>query len=188
MTRSDHPKPWHRNSTFGDGPRVPLDRNGRARFAFLLRHHRQHGRLTADHREVGDVLLSALGADGQLDLAHATIAARAGCHVATVKRALGRLRALGLVQWTLRLVRDAASSWRCEQASSAYVLVPSPCGAQAAPQVGLIDKKKALSGGNVQQPVHQFTAAEITAAREALARRRAAVEARLLTGRMVARA
>jgi hypothetical protein len=89
---------WHKKSIFGPGPRVPLDGNGRARFKFLLRAHRSAKRLTADQMKVGEVLESALGDDGRLDLAHAMIAERALCHVATVKRALARLQGLGLVE------------------------------------------------------------------------------------------
>jgi hypothetical protein len=52
---------WRKDSIFGAGPRQPLDRNGRARFKFLARAHRGAGRLTADHLEVAEVLVSALG-------------------------------------------------------------------------------------------------------------------------------
>ncbi len=51
---------------------------------------------------------NSAGPDGRLDLAHATIAERALCHVATVKRALARLQELGLVDWVRRLVRGPA--------------------------------------------------------------------------------
>lgn len=117
---------WRRDSIFGNGPRAPLDRNGRARFKFLLRAHRSANRLTADHLKVGEVLESALGDDGRLDLAHATIAERALCHVATVKRALARLRELGLVSWVRRLVRGPDTGWRAEQTSNAYRLFDAP--------------------------------------------------------------
>jgi hypothetical protein len=49
---------WRKNSIFGDGPRVRLDRNGRARFRFLARAHRDAGRLTADDVAVAEVLVS----------------------------------------------------------------------------------------------------------------------------------
>jgi hypothetical protein len=65
--------------------------------------------------DVAEVLVSALGDDGRLDLAHATIAERALCHPATVRRALGRLRDVGLVYWVRRLVRGPDTGWRCEQ-------------------------------------------------------------------------
>lgn len=126
------PSHWHKNSIFGDGPRSTLDRNARARFRFLLRTHRQANRLTADGMEVGEVMVAALGNDGRLDLAHATIADRALCHVATVKRSLNRLRDLGLIAWTRRLRRDRGTGWRCEQTSNAYCLRTPACEAQAA--------------------------------------------------------
>jgi hypothetical protein len=34
-----HPRPWHRGSVFGDGPRRPLDREQRARIKYLLNAH-----------------------------------------------------------------------------------------------------------------------------------------------------
>jgi hypothetical protein len=143
---------------------VPLDRNGRARFRYLLHAHRAAKRLTADAVAVGEMLVRALGDDGRLDLAHATIAARAQCHVATVKRALVKLRALGLVDWVRRLVRDARSGWRCEQASNAYQLRAAACEAQPARPVQLIRfKKEALEGcggweAQVQEATRQLAA------------------------------
>ena len=50
---------WRRDSIFGDGPRHPLDRNGRARFRFLARQHRASNRLTACDLDVAEVLVSA---------------------------------------------------------------------------------------------------------------------------------
>jgi hypothetical protein len=115
---------WRRDSIFGTGPRQPLNREQRARVRFLARQHRMANRITANDLCVVDCLISALGTDGRLDLSYATIAARVGCHVATVGRALGRLRALGLVSWVRRLVRSSFLSWRCQQASNAYCLLP----------------------------------------------------------------
>jgi hypothetical protein len=130
---------WRKNSIFGDGPRVRLDRNGRARFRFLVRMHRGGNRLTANDMDVAEVLVSSLGDDGRLDLAHATIAERALCHPATVRRALGRLRDVGLVYWVRRLVRGPDTGWRCEQGTNAYVLRTPACDAQAARPVRKID-------------------------------------------------
>jgi hypothetical protein len=123
---------WHRDSIFGPGPRVPLDRNARARFRFLCRAHRGANRLTANDVAVGEVLVGALGNDGRLDLSHDAIATRAQCHAATVRRALGRLRGLGLVSWVRRLVRGSGTGWRCEQGSNAYCLAAPACDAHAA--------------------------------------------------------
>jgi hypothetical protein len=154
---------WHKKSIFGDGPRVRLDRNGRARFKFLLRAHRSAHRLTADQVKVGEVLESALGDDGRLDLAHATIADRAPCHVATVKRALNRLRKLGLIDWTRRLMRGSDTGWRCEQTSNAYVLRPPACEAQPARPV----KKIGIS--YCRRPTDEDAAARRNAAQQLLA-------------------
>ena len=51
---------------------------------------------------------------------HRTLAERARCSVRTVKRALVRGRALGLVSWCWRRVR---AGWRSLQTSNLYVLV-----------------------------------------------------------------
>lgn len=114
-----HPRPWHRNSVFGDGPRRPLSREQRARFRFLLNAHRRVRRLSPLAEVVGNVLVRRLGVDGQLDPAHDTLAADAGCCARTVRRALVALRAVGLVLWQRRLVREGD---RVEQTSNAYLL------------------------------------------------------------------
>lgn len=144
-----HPRPWHRDSVFGDGPRVALDRNARARFLYLCRLHRAPGRLSAGGLDVATALLRLLGQDGRLAPSHATLAALAAVHVATVQRALDRLWSLGLLRWTRRLVRDAASGWRAEQTSNAYWLTPEretpafACDLQTARAVKLVKKRKA---------------------------------------------
>ena len=152
---------WHKTSIFGAGPRVPLDGNGRAQFKFLLRAYRSAQRLTADQVKVGEVLERALGDDGRLDLAHATIAERALCHVATVKRALTRLQALGLVDWVRRLVRGPDTGWRVAQTSNAYVLRTPACEAQPAPPVW----KQVSSSCRMGHRSNGATDAEDTAAR-----------------------
>jgi hypothetical protein len=120
-----HPRPWHRGSVFSDGPRVPLDREQRARFRFLLNAHRRGGRLTPTTELIGNALVRRLGVDGQLDPAHETIAEDAGCCARTVRRALAALKAVGLVLWQCRLMR---SGWRVAQTSNSYVLVPGGVG------------------------------------------------------------
>src|SRR5215211_1578654 len=119
MPRS-HPRPWRRGSVFGDGRRVPLDRERRVRFRFLLSAHRRARRLTPTAELVGTALLKRLGADGQCDPAHATLAADVGCSARTVGRATVAMRDLGLLRWDQRLIR---SGWRAEQTSNAYELV-----------------------------------------------------------------
>jgi hypothetical protein len=91
-----HPRPWHRHSQFGPGPRRPLDREQRARFRFLLTAHRR-ARLTPHAELIGNALVRRLGIDGQLDPAHETVARDVGCSSRTVRRALGALKAIGLV-------------------------------------------------------------------------------------------
>jgi DNA-binding transcriptional MocR family regulator len=109
-------------------------------------------------------LVRLLGPDGRLNPSHATLAALARVHVATVQRALERLRSLGLLAWQRRLVRDAASGWRCEQTSSAYVLTPEAplalgvpaCDLQIARAVQVsLKKKDAHEGTRVAPEAHQ---------------------------------
>lgn len=131
-----HPRPWHRNSEFGPGPRVPLCRERRAQWRARLDLHRRAGRVTALHAEVGRALLRRLAEDGRCDPAHDTLAADAGCSTRTVRRALAALAGCGLVRWVQRLVRDG---WRAAQTSNAYALavgepapLPAPrCGGQS---------------------------------------------------------
>src|SRR3954471_21246668 len=119
---NSHSRRWRRGSVFGDGRRVPLDRERRARFRFLLSAHRRARRLTPTAELVGAALLKRLGVDGQCDPSHATLAADAGCSARTVGRATAAMRELGLLRWQTRLVRN---QWRAEQTSNAYELVPA---------------------------------------------------------------
>lgn len=129
-----HPRPWHKGCLFGDGPRVPLDRERRARFRYLLHAHSRAGGITRAARDVGEALLRRLSEGGQCDPAHDTIAADAGCSARTVGRATARMRTLGLLRWQPRLVR---AGWRAEQTSNAYELIPAAdpprprCGGQS---------------------------------------------------------
>lgn len=170
---SPHPRPWRRHSLFTAGPRRPLDREHRARFRFLLRAHARAGRLPAKHEWVGEALLRRLGTDGRCDPAHDTLAADAGCSARTVRRATASMRTLGLLRWQTRLVR---TGWRTEQTSNAYELVPTAappavsCGGQSGRETRKIDIQTAPPP----------TSAEVAAAREALARRRAVIDERLL--------
>jgi hypothetical protein len=116
-----HPRPWYRDSVFGDGPRRPLDREQRARFKFLLSAYYHSGQITAKFEKVGTALLRHLSYDGRCDPAHKTLAAEAGCSTKTVERAMQRFKALGLVLWQHRIGRDG---WRVYQRSNAYLLCP----------------------------------------------------------------
>jgi hypothetical protein len=131
---SPHPRPWHRDSVFGDGPRRPLDREQRARFRFLLNAHRRARRLTPTIELVGNALVRRLGTDGQCDPAHDTIANDVGCCAKTVRRALATLRTLGMLMWQRRIVRTGPC---VDQISNAYVLFTphgNPSGGQSVRQ------------------------------------------------------
>jgi hypothetical protein len=119
---------WRRNSIFGTGPRIVLDRERRARFRFLARMHRAAGRLSASGQDLAEALERLLGQDGRLDPSHAFLAAATGASVRTVGRQLARLRDLGLLWWQRRLERSEGGAWRCEQTSNAYVLTPADAG------------------------------------------------------------
>ncbi|MGE0290408.1 MAG: helix-turn-helix domain-containing protein [Bradyrhizobium sp.] len=135
---SPHPRPWHRTSQFGAGTRRPLDREQRARFRYLLAVHRRARRISPTCRDIGEALLRRLGQDGQCDPAHETLADDAGCSDRTVRRATAALRALGLLSWRQRLVRDG---WAVRQTSNAYALsvdaaLPT-CGGQIVREIRL---------------------------------------------------
>jgi hypothetical protein len=174
-----HPRPWHRGSVFGPGPRRRLDRNQRARFRFLLNAHKRARRLSDKAEDVGAALLKRLSDTGQCDPSQATLANDAGCEERTVRRAICTMRDLGLLSWERRLVRNG---WRCEQTSNAYALLttaaaPAPrCGGQNVRETGSLDESR--------EPI-SATPEEVAAAQAALARRRAVIEARLaLNGRL----
>ncbi len=116
---------WKKNSEFGAGRRVPLDREKRAVFLAKLKLARGPGRLTIAAVEIGRLLVNMLGKDGRLDPSIATLARLAAVNASTVTRALVRLKDCGLISWVRRLVRAADTGWQVEQASNAYVLHPS---------------------------------------------------------------
>ena len=123
-----HPRPWHRGSLFGDGPRKPLSADQRRAWLARADLERRADRLTALHVEVGRFALKRLGEDGQCDPTHATLAADAGTSERTVRRALAALRAVGLIAWEQRLVRrpwpaGGKDATRAEQTSNAYAFL-----------------------------------------------------------------
>jgi hypothetical protein len=176
MTTS-HPRPWHRDSIFGDGPRRPLDREQRARFKFLLNAHRRARRLTAHAELVGAALVKRLGVDGQLDPAHATLAADVGCASRTVRRALDAMKAIGLLMWQRRLVRDG---WRVAQTSNAYLLALT-ANPHATPSFSCGGQSGRQTTKQVIHTVPQVSLAEVRAAQAALAERRRVIEQKMLT-------
>src|SRR3954464_6471388 len=71
---SDHPRPWHRGSVFGDGHRVPMDRERRAVWKARVEIHCRAGRITDGYSYVALALLKRLGTDGRCDPSHQTLA------------------------------------------------------------------------------------------------------------------
>src|SRR4051794_28462604 len=118
-----HPRPWHAGSLFVAGPRRPLSFGDRCLWLGKLGNALQAQQISGKEYLAGRALLSFIGDDGRVDPSHAAIASRACCSERTVRRALARFDALGLLRWQRRLVRQPGA-WRSEQASNAYELVP----------------------------------------------------------------
>ena len=180
-----HPRPWHRASIFGDGPRQPLNRDERARFKYLLNAHHHAGRITRACRDIGLALLKRLSSSGRCDPSHATLASDAGCKTAkTAERATGALKALGLLSWVRRLVRSSSTGWRAEQTSNAYVLISSLASLNAPHRR---DRQKVAETNSFDKSkeflVPVFSDDERAAAQAALAERRQVVLERMQTGR-----
>jgi hypothetical protein len=171
---------WRNGSIFGPGPRAPLDREAKAVFRAKLKLARRPGRLTIACVQIAHVLLDMMGADGRLDPSVETIAIKAAVNPSTVTRALARLRELGFLAWTRRLARDAATHWRVEQVSNAYVL-RVPTDMQFAGAAILIGSKRAIQRRTEHAVVPQSGAIQQMVAAaglpDLLAMRRAAFEA-----------
>ena len=123
-----HPRPWHRGSVFGDGPRRALVFDQRRAWLARVEAERRAGNLPADQANVARALLKRLGEDGRCDPSYATLAADSGTSPRTVGRAVKALRALKLLRWERRLVRRAwpeggPGAQRAEQTSNAYELL-----------------------------------------------------------------
>jgi hypothetical protein len=147
------------------------------------------GNLTRAYRDCLLTLHSYRGPGGVAWPAHETLAARAGCCARTVQRALRQAADLDLVSWHERRRR---AGWRWLRTSNLYRFVvpvaqvqagmrprfPCKCTTgQVVRAEGIVSKKEAL-----QDMLH--AAAQLP---DLLAQRRAAVEARLLTGRQAGR-
>jgi hypothetical protein len=178
-----HPRPWHRGSLFGEGPRVPMDRERRAVWKARIEIHRRARRITDGESYIGLALLKRLGQDGRCDPSHQTLAEDSGESVSTVQRALKAFLACGMVSWVRRLVRDG---WRACQTSNAYLLtvgkVPEIPGKPCDGQTGRETRRDRYS--SVQQAAPEVSPAAQHKARAALARiaaqREAVLQARLL--------
>ena len=116
---SNHPRPWHRGSVFGDGHRVPLDREQRAVWKARVEIHRRAGRLTDAGSYVALALLKRLGQDGRCDPSHQTLADDSGKSIDTVKRTLKDMQGLGMIDWAMRVCRAGRRVW---QTSNSYLL------------------------------------------------------------------
>ena len=167
-----HPRPWHRGSVYGDGPRVPLCRERRAVWKARLTLFRRAGRLTPLFEDIGLALLRRLGTDGRLDPAQQTVAEDVACDERTVRRALVALKACGLVLWVKRL------RGRAVQTSNAYALTigekpPIFTGGQ------FVRQTKKIDFISKQQAAPEVSPAEQRQAQAELARVAEAMRARL---------
>jgi hypothetical protein len=157
---------WRKDSIFGDGPRVRLDREQQARFRALLNLNRKPGRLTPAAREVGRVLLALLGNDGRCDPAIDTLKKLTGFGRSAVIEGLARLRACGFLDWRRRLTR---TGWRAEQTSNAYwLLVPTPARIVSACESGF--RPEVSLDLNLKRLKRESLAVEDAKARESAAR------------------
>jgi DNA-binding transcriptional MocR family regulator len=174
-----HPRPWHRNSVFGDGPRMPMCRERRSVWKARIEIQRRAGQVTDGESYVGQALLKRLSQDGRCDPSHQTLADDSGESVSTVKRALKAFWACGLVNWVRRLWRNGT---RVSQDTNAYMLTLGEppqfprvrCDRQLGRETSSVDKSTDLL------PVLPRSVAEIASAQAALTARRRAIEARLL--------
>jgi hypothetical protein len=138
---------------------------------------RRARRLTRAGLDVGEAMVKRLGENGRLDPSYATLARDADCDKRTVGRALANMRALGLLRWTRRLVRNGPY---VEQTSNAYELTPA--GAETPLPSG---STRIGDGQNDRQTnfvdiTYCPPSNEVREAQAALARARAVMKARML--------
>lgn len=137
---------WRKDSEFGEGERVPLDREQKAvaRARLHMSAFRGPGRLTANAVAIGKRLLDMLGKDGALFPSIATLAELEGIKsTSTVVLALKRLRQLGFLAWTRRLVRAGN---HVRQTSNAYRFCCDGGSQQGALQSSIVPKQKGSGG------------------------------------------
>jgi hypothetical protein len=139
VTLANHLRP-RREKIFGDGPRVPLDREAKIRIMHLaraLKHKTERGKhygmLTGKFVDVLHAMLWLIhdGRTGQCNPAYATIAAKAGCAASTVCEAIKALELSGILSWANRITRRRereldlfghwTTRWRVVRTSNAYV-------------------------------------------------------------------
>lgn len=165
----DPTRPHHAESTFGAGPRLPLDLGARCLWLARLDAARRARRITPAHELVGRAMLRRLGDDGRLDPSHATLAHDTGLSERTIYRALDAMAAAGLVTWRRRVIRVGA---RVLQTTSAYALTTA--GAPL-PKPLRIKREGCNAGVSGGQPPADLEVAAARAALAEVARRRAAV-------------
>ncbi len=175
-----HPRPYHRGSIFGEGPRVPMCRERRAVWRARLHLFRRAKRITPLFEDIGLAMLRRLGTNGRLDPSHATLADDVGCDPRSVQRAVQAFRDCGLVWWVRRIVRDG---WRACQTSNGYMLRVGelPANPRVACNRQIVGETRKIKDSPVQPLAMMVTERERIAAQAALAQRRGVIEARLLT-------
>jgi hypothetical protein len=136
---ANHLRP-RREKVFGEGPRVPLEREAKVRIMHLARaltHKTEPGKhygvLTGKFVDVLHAMLWLIhdGRSGQCNPSYETIAGKAGCAISTVCEAIKALELAGLLSWVNRIVRVRvrerdlfghwATTWRVLRTSNAYV-------------------------------------------------------------------
>lgn len=129
-----------REKVYGDGPRIPLDREAKVRIMHLARalKHRtekrkHYGRLTGKFVDVLHAMLWLIhdARSGQCNPSYETIADKAGCHRDTVYEAIRALESVGILSWVQRIKRvrewvpdllgRRVPVWRVLRISNAYV-------------------------------------------------------------------
>jgi hypothetical protein len=118
---------YRKNSEFGDGKRVKLCREWKARIKARLRMKAYNGpgKLTGTAQLLGGVLLDMAGPDGCLCPSIETLAALLGKSCDAIQRALARLRQLGFLDWTRRVVR-LLDGGRCARPPTPTTFVANP--------------------------------------------------------------
>ena len=121
---ASHPALWRRRSAFGSGPRRPLTLKERGQLLDEAEALIRQGELVWNDYGVLTALLRSISPGGWCGPNHKTIAREAGVSERSVRRALSKLRALGIVGWQNRLKR-AGTGWRGEQGANVYVFSAS---------------------------------------------------------------
>ena len=129
-----------RETVYGDGPRVPLDREAKVRIMHLARclkrrteKGKHYGRLTGKFVDVLHAMLWLIhdARSGQCNPSYETIADKAGCCRDTVYEAIRALESAGILSWVQRIKRvrewlpdllgRRVPVWRVLRISNAYV-------------------------------------------------------------------